>query len=39
MSLGANKLGNPLNREDGNNCAVRNDVNSSYIYVLSLIIL
>ena len=39
MSLRANKLRNPLNREDGNNYAVRNDVNGSYIYVLSLRIL
>ena len=39
MSLKANKLRNPLNREDGNNCAIQNDVNCSYIYILSLRIL
>ena len=39
MSLKADELGNPLNGEDGNNCAVWNDINSSYIYILSLRIL
>ena len=39
MSLGANKLRNPPNREDSNNYAIQNNVNGSYIYVLSLIIL
>jgi hypothetical protein len=35
MSLKADKLGNPPNREDSNNCTIQNDINSSYIYILS----